>query len=416
MSVLERIDPAAAEIIASERARQAGTLEMIASENHVSAAVLEATGSVFTDKYAEGYPGKRWYCGCQEADRIEQLALDRAKKLFGAQHANVQPHSGTSANLAVYLAALKPGQKIMGMRLDQGGHLSHGKDTNLSGICYKIASYGLRPETEMLDMDEVRKIALREKPDMLVVGASAYPRIIDFAAFSAIAKEVGCPMLSDIAHIAGLVVGGVHPDPTPVSDFVTTTTHKTLRGPRGAIILCRHHWARSVDRAIFPGIQGGPLVHVIAAKAVAFLEALQPEFKTYAANIVANARVLAEELMSRGWRLVSGGTDNHLMLVDLRSRSSELTGQTAATWLASAGIIANKNAIPFDPRPPMEASGVRLGTAALTTRGMTAPQMKQVAGWIDQVLLADGDEKVITKVRGDVGELCRLFPLPSQQP
>ena len=413
MSSLAKTDPAVAEILQSELNRQQTTLEMIASENHVSPAVLEATASVLTDKYAEGYPAKRWYCGCNQADRIEQLCIDRAKKLFGAEHANVQPHSGTSANLAVYLAALKPGNKIMGMRLDQGGHLSHGLDINLSGICYTAVSYSVRKDTEILDMDEVRKLAKKESPDILVVGASAYSRTIDFAAFGAIAREVGCPMMSDIAHIAGLVVGKVHPDPVPHSDFVTTTTHKTLRGPRGAVILCRQSWARSVDRAIFPGLQGGPLMHVIAAKAVTFHEAMQPSFKAYAAAIVANAKALAAELLALGWRLVSGGTDNHMLMVDLRSRDKDLTGQTAAGWLAEAGIITNKNVIPFDPRPPSEPSGVRLGTPALTTRGLGTAHMTQIARWIDRVLTCGGESNVLQSVRGQVAELCRQFPIPA---
>ncbi len=412
MGYLEKVDPRIAEIIRAERRRQSETLEMIASENHVSSAVLEAAGSVFTDKYAEGYPGKRWYCGCENADAVEQLAIDRAKQLFGAEHANVQPHSGTSANLAVYLAALKPGMKIMGMRLDQGGHLSHGLEINLSGICYKAIHYGVRLDTETLDMDDVRRQALSERPDILVAGASAYSRIIDFTAFGEIARQVGCPLLSDIAHIAGLVVGRVHPDPVPHSDFVTTTTHKTLRGPRGAVILCRRQYAKAVDRAIFPGIQGGPLVHIIAAKAVSFLEAMRQDFRDYAAAIVANAQALAGELMGRGWRLVSGGTDNHLMLVDLRSRRADLTGHVAATWLAGAGIIANKNAIPFDPRPPVEASGVRLGTPALTTRGMRAVEMKRVAAWIDRVMMSNGEDSLLTTVAREVRELCGQFPIP----
>jgi glycine hydroxymethyltransferase len=413
MSALDKTDPAVAEILRAELRRQQTTLEMIASENHVSPAILEATASVLTDKYAEGSPSKRWYCGCDQADRAEQLAGERAKQLFGAEYANVQPHSGTTANLAVYLAAMKPGDKIMGMRLDQGGHLSHGLDVNLSGICYKVVSYGLRQDTEMLDMDEVRAIARRERPDMLVVGASAYPRTIDFAAFGTIAREVGCPMLSDIAHIAGLIVGGVHPDPVPHSDFVTATTHKTLRGPRGAFILCRQRWARAIDRAVFPGLQGGPLMHMIAAKAVTFQEAMQPSFKAYAAAIVANAKMLATELLGRRWRLVSGGTDNHLLLVDLRSREENLTGQTAADWLDKAGIITNKNAIPFDPRSRVEASGVRLGTPALTTRGMGKEEMKRIAGWIDKVLTCGGDKDVLQSVRGQVTELCGQFPIPA---
>ena len=415
MSLLEKVDPQIAAALRAERQRQAETLEMIASENHVSAAVLEAMSTVLTDKYAEGYPGKRCYCGCENADAVELLAIERAKQLFGAEHANVQPHSGTTANLAVYLAALKPGMKIMGMRLDQGGHLSHGLEVNLSGICYKAVHYCLRRDTEMLDMDQVRELARAERPDIIVAGASAYSRIIDFAAFGEIADEVGCPLLSDIAHIAGLVVGRVHPDPVPHSAFVTTTTHKTLRGPRGAAILCRNQWAKAVDRAIFPGIQGGPLVHVIAAKAVAFQEAMRPNFHSYAAAIVANAKALAEELTARGWRLVSGGTDNHLLMVDLRSRREELTGHVAATWLASAGIIANRNTIPFDPRPTTKSSGVRLGTPALTSRGMGTVEMKRIAAWIDRIMMSNGEQAVLVKTRGEVQELCRQFPIPDGQ-
>ena len=413
MSRLEKVDPQVARIIQAEQQRQAETLEMIASENHVSASVLEAMGTVLTDKYAEGNPGRRWYCGCGNMDSVEQLAIERAQRLFRAEHANVQPHSGTSANLAVYLATLKPGQKIMGMRLDQGGHLSHGLELNLSGKCYKVVSYGVRRDTEMLDMDEIRRSALAERPDVLVVGASAYSRTIDFAAFGAIAREAGCLMLSDIAHIAGLVVGGVHPDPVPHSHFVTTTTHKTLRGPRGGVILCHKQYAKAVDAAIFPGLQGGPLMHIVAAKAVCFEEAMAPSFKSYAAAIVANAKALAAALLEKGWRLVSGGTDNHLLTIDLRSRFADLTGRAAGDWLAGAGIIANKNAIPFDTRPPIDASGVRLGTPALTTRGMGAKQMKQIAGWIDKVLTSGGDEGKIRKVHQAVLELCREFPIPS---
>jgi glycine hydroxymethyltransferase len=413
MSRLKKVDPQIFRIIKAEQKRQAETLEMIASENHVSASVLEAMGTVLTDKYAEGYPNRRWYCGCANMDSVEQLAIDRGKRLFKAEHANVQPHSGTSANLAVYLAALRPGQKIMGMRLDQGGHLSHGLEINLSGTCYKVVSYGLRKDTETLDMDDIRKLALAERPDILVVGASAYSRTIDFAAFGAIANEVGCPMMADIAHIAGLVVGGVHPDPVPHSAFVTTTTHKTLRGPRGGVILCRAQHAKAIDSAIFPGLQGGPLMHVVAAKAVCFHEAMDPAFKSYAAGIVGNAKALAEELLARGWRLVSGGTDNHLLMIDLRSRFPDLTGRTAAEWLAAAGIIANKNAIPFDTRPPIEASGVRLGTPALTTRGMGPAQMRQIADWIDEILTSGGSEGTIRKVGRGVAELCRQFPIPS---
>lgn len=413
MAALDKVDPEVARTIAAERKRQANTLELIASENHVSGAVLEALGTVLTDKYAEGYPGKRWYCGCDNIDSVEQLAIDRAKKLFGAEHANVQPHCGTSANLAVYAAALKPGDKIMGMSLAHGGHLSHGRKNNVSGQFYRAVHYSLSEETEMLDVDRIRQQALAERPDILVVGASAYPRTIDFKAFGQIAEEVGCLLLSDIAHIAGLIVGGVHPDPVPHSHFVTTTNHKTLRGPRGGIILCRAAWAERIDAAVFPGIQGGPLEHVIAAKAVAFGEAMHPAFRDYAAAIVANAKMLASELMARGWRLVSGGTDNHLMLVDLRSRLQDVDGHTAAIWLTRAGIVCNKNTIPFDTRPPTKPSGIRLGTPAVTSRGLGIGQMKQIAEWIDVILASGGDEQKAASVRGAVEELCAEHPVPN---
>jgi glycine hydroxymethyltransferase len=388
-------------------------LELIASENHVSIPVLNALGSVLTDKYAEGYPSRRCYAGCMEVDKIEQLCIDRAKKLFGAEHANVQPHSGTSANLAVYLAALEPGKKIMGMDLAHGGHLSHGLPINQSGSVYEAVHYGVEQDTELLDMDRVREAVLKEKPDILVVGASAYPRTIDFAAFGEIAKEAGCLMLSDIAHIAGLVAAKVHPDPIPYSDFVTSTNHKTLRGPRGGIVLCKADWARKIDRAIFPGIQGGPLMHAIAAKAVAFLEAMKPSFTDYAKAILANAKVLAEALQERGWRLVSGGTENHLMLVDLRSKLPDMTGKEAAELLQKANLICNMNAIPFDPRPPLKASGIRLGTPAVTTRGLGAEHMKLIAGWVDDVLMSGGDEKIIEQTASTVTDLCIDFPVPN---
>jgi len=413
MSVLDQSDSEIARIIAAEEARQASTLELIASENHVSPGVLTALGSVLTDKYAEGYPSRRYYCGNANVDAVEQLCIDRAKELFGAEHANVQPHCGTSANMAVYMAAMNQGDKIMGMDLAHGGHLSHGMRLNFSGICYESVSYGVSRRTEMLDMDEVADLARKERPDLLIVGASAYPRRIDFEAFGAIAKEVGCLMMSDIAHIAGLIVGGVHPDPVPCSDFVTTTNHKTLRGPRGGIILCREKWGKAIDAAVFPGLQGGPLEHVIAAKAVAFHEAMKPEFKDYAAAIVQNAAALADALMERGWRLVSGGTDNHLMLLDLRSRRDGLTGHVGADWLAKAGIIANWNNIPFDPRPPMKASGIRFGTPAVTTRGMGPDQMGRIAAWIDEILASDGQEDLLGRIRGGVEELCRQFPIPN---
>lgn len=413
MTALERSDPEVYRIVEAEKRRQADTLELIASENHVSPAVLEALGSVLTDKYAEGYPGRRYYCGNENTDSGEQLCINRARKLFGAEHANVQPHCGTSANLAVYMAVLKSGQKIMGMDLAHGGHLSHGMGLNVSGQIYRAVSYGVSPQTERLDMDQIRRMAMKERPALLVAGASAYPRNIDFEAFGSIAREVGCLMMADIAHIAGLVVGKVHPDPVPHSDFVTTTNHKTLRGPRGGIILCRGKWASAVDAAVFPGLQGGPLEHVIAAKAVAFYEAMKPEFNNYVGAIVHNAKALAEALMEQGWRLVSGGTDNHLMLLDLRSRSEDLSGHVAADWLAEAGIIANWNAIPFDPRPPMKASGLRFGTPAVTTRGLGPEHMRIIAGWIDRILNAWGNPDVIAEVRGAVRELCRQYPIPN---
>ncbi|MDP6047569.1 MAG: serine hydroxymethyltransferase [Phycisphaerae bacterium] len=411
--LLKEADPEIAEVIAAERERQSDTLELIASENHVSGPVLEALGTVLTDKYAEGYPGKRWYRGCDNVDNVEQIAIDRAKKLFGAEHANVQPHSGTSANIAVYMAALQPGQKIMGMDLAHGGHLSHGRGNNLSGTHYQAVHYCVQEDTEMLDMDQVRQQALAERPDILVCGASAYPRTIDFEAFGSIAKEVGCLLLSDIAHIAGLVVAGLHPDPVPHSDFVTTTNHKTLRGPRGGIILCKEQWASKIDTAVFPGIQGGPLMHVIAAKAVAFAEAMHPAFKDYAQAILDNAAALADELRALGWRLVTGGTDNHLMLVDLRSRMPDLTGHQAAIWLSEAHLVTNKNAIPFDPRSPFQGSGVRLGTPAITSRGLNAEHMKLIAGWFDGILTSGGDEQKIAQVRTETRELCSQYPVPN---
>ncbi len=411
MNALEKADPEIARIIQSEQRRQAETLEMIASENHVSGAVLVAMGSILTDKYAEGYPGKRYYCGNANVDSCETLCIERAKKLFGAEHANVQPHCGTSANLAVYMACLKPGDKLMGMELAHGGHLSHGMRINVSGLFYNACSYGVDPATERLDMDAVRRAVLEQRPKLLIAGASAYPRTIDFNTFGQIAKEAGCILMADIAHIAGLVVGGVHPSPLPHATFVTTTNHKTLRGPRGGIILCTAEWAKRIDAAVFPGLQGGPLEHVIAAKAVAFHEAMKPEFKQYAAAIVANAKTLAEELLARGWRLVSGGTDNHMLMIDLRSRKPDLTGHQAAEWLAAAGIITNKNSIPFDLRKPVHTSGIRMGTPALTTRGMGQAEMKTIADWVDAVLNSDGGQGVIDRVRGQVLEMCRQFPI-----
>ncbi len=412
MSPLRSTDPRVAEIIAAEQRRQEDTLEMIASENHASPAVLEAMGTVLSDKYAEGYPGKRYYCGNENMDSIEQLAIDRAKELFGCDHVNVQPHSGTSANMAVYLAAIKPLDKIMGMDLAHGGHLSHGLDINISGKLYKTTSYGLDPDTEILDMDNVRTIAKKWKPDLLICGASSYPRTIDFEAFGQIADEIGCPLMSDIAHIAGLVVAGVHPSPVPYSAFVTTTTHKTLRGPRGGLILCRDEWAKRINSAVFPGIQGGPIMQNVAAKAVAFGECLSPEFKDYARAVVDNCKILADELMARGWRLVSGGTDNHLLVIDLRTRLPEVTGYDAATRMAKAGLVTNWNSIPGDERPPSKTSGIRMGTPALTTRGMGPEQMKQIVAWMERILIDGADDKALDTIAAEVLEVAKAFPIP----
>lgn len=415
MTALSHADPEAFGILQAETDRQHNTLELIASENHASAAVLEATGSILTDKYAEGYPERRYYRGCRQSDRAEQLAIVRAKALFGAEHANVQPHCGTSANIAVYMAALDPGDKTLGMDLSHGGHLSHGLGLNYSGIYYNAAFYRVNEQTERLDMDAVRDSALKIRPKMIIAGASAYPRTIDFEAFRRIADEVGAYLLSDIAHIAGLVVGGVHPSPVPHSTFVTTTTHKTLRGPRSGIILCRNEWAKRVDSAVFPGLQGGPFMHQIIAKAVALGEAARPEFTDYAKQVVANAKVLAETLMEKGWRLVTGGTDNHLMLVDLRSRDENLNGHVASGALAAVGLVANKNVIPFDPRPPMQTSGLRFGTPAVTTRGIKEAQMRQIGEWINEILTNYEDEDLIARIGKKVLEMCEAFPVPNQE-
>ncbi len=411
---LEEVDPQVAEIIRLEEQRQQETLELIASENHVSVAVRRAAGSVFTNKYAEGYPGKRYYGGCPNMDAVEDLARERARRLFGAEHANVQPHSGASANTAVYLACLQPGDTVLSLDLAHGGHLSHGLKVNFSGAMYRIVPYGVRPDTERIDMAEVRRLAHEHKPRLIIAGFSAYPRTLDFEAFGEIAREVGARLMSDIAHIAGLVAVGLHPSPVPCSDFVTTTTHKTLRGPRGGMILCREADARLIDKWVFPGLQGGPLMHIIAAKAVAFGEALRPEFKLYQQRILDNAQALAEALRSHGYRLVSGGTDNHLMLVDLRAVHPDLPGSEAEKWLEAAGIIVNKNMIPFDGRKPTQTSGLRIGTPALTTRGMGPPQMRRVAELIHQVLSAGGDESVFDRVRHQVRELCAQFPVPHE--
>ena len=409
MDHLSRFDPEIADAIRHELQRQETGLELIASENFVSLAVLEAAGSVMTNKYAEGYPGKRYYGGCEFVDVAESLAISRAKELFGAEHANVQAHSGAQANMTVYVAMLKPGDTILGMNLAHGGHLTHGHPLNFSGKYFTIVPYGVRKEDERLDYDELASLARQHKPKMIVVGASAYPRTFDFARVRAIADEVGALVMTDMAHIAGLVAAGEHPNPVPHSDFVTTTTHKTLRGPRGGMVLCRAQYAKDIDRALFPGVQGGPLMHIIAAKAVCFKEALAPAFKTYQQQIVKNAKRLADGLTQAGFRLVSGGTDNHLMLVDVFSRG--VTGKVAEAALGRAGITVNKNAIPFDQNPPMTASGVRIGTPAVTTRGLKEPEMDKLAGLIAQVLGAPDDEQVAKQVHEQVKGICRSFPL-----
>ena len=412
---LAETDPQVASAIRSELHRQNDGLELIASENFVSAAILEAAGSVLTNKYAEGYPGKRYYGGCEFVDVVETLAIDRAKKLFGAEHANVQPHSGSQANFAVYTAVLQPGDKVLGMNLSHGGHLTHGNPANFSGKLYSFCQYGVREDTGRIDYDELAAVALREKPKMITVGASAYSRIIDFPRMAQIAKSVGAYLFADIAHIAGLVAAGVHPSPVPHADFVTTTTHKTLRGPRGGLILCRAAHAKAVDSAVFPGTQGGPLMHVIAAKAVCFGEVLKPEFKTYAQQIVKNAQALAAAFTQRGYKLVSGGTDNHLFLVDLRTKFPDLTAKKAQEALDLANITCNKNTVPFETRSPFQASGIRLGTPAVTTRGLREPEMGEIAAGIDTVLAAIGTEReaaAIADTKKRVLALVGRFPLP----
>jgi glycine hydroxymethyltransferase len=406
---LSEADPDVYRLIREETRRQVEGLELIASENFVSPAVLEALGSSLTNKYAEGYPGKRYYGGCEVVDQVEQLAIDRAKKLFGAEHANVQPHSGSQANMAAYFALARPGDTILAMSLAFGGHLTHGSPVNFSGKLFKIVPYGLKQGDETIDMDEVARLAKEHKPKVLVVGASAYPRTLHFDRFEEIAKSVGAAVVVDMAHVAGLVAAGLHPNPVAHAEIVTTTTHKTLRGPRGGMILCREAHAKTLNSQIFPGIQGGPLEHVIAAKAVAFGEALRPEFKEYQRRIVENAQALAEGLVRAGLRLVSGGTDNHLMLVDLRPK--KLTGKIAEEALGKAQITVNKNMIPWDPEKPMTTSGIRVGTPALTTRGMRAKEMAEVASLIGQVLDAPADEGTLAKVRGEVKELCQQFPM-----
>ena len=404
-------DPDLFKMLMAEGERQENCLELIASENHVSRAVLEAVGSCLTNKYAEGYPGRRYYGGCQHVDEVDNLAIECAMKLFGAEHVNVQPHSGSQANMAVYMAVLEPGDTILSLDLAHGGHLTHGMKINFSGRLYNVVSYGVSKDTERLDMEDIADLAAEHKPKMIVTGASAYPRIIDFEAFGKIAKDVGAYLMADIAHIAGMVAVGLHPSPVPHADFVTTTTHKTLRGPRAGLIMCKQEYAKAVDSRIFPGIQGGPLMHVIAGKAAAFGEALQPTFKAYQQQILLNAQALAKALTAHGYRLVSGGTDNHLMLVDLRQVHADISGKQAEGWLEAAGLIVNKNMIPFDTRKPMETSGLRIGTPAITTRGLKAEDMPTVAQFIHDVLKANGEAGAVERVRQQVAELCRRFPL-----
>jgi glycine hydroxymethyltransferase len=410
---LEETDPTVHALIQREAARQEEGLEMIASENFVSRAVLEAMASVLTNKYAEGYPGKRYYGGCEVVDLIESLAIARAVELFHADHANVQPHSGAQANMAAYLAVLEPGDTLLGMKLAHGGHLTHGAPVNFSGKLFHAVAYGLSDATGRIDLDQVRDIARQERPKLIIAGASAYPRIIDFAGFAAIAREVGAVFLVDMAHFSGLVAAGVHPSPVPHADIVTSTTHKTLRGPRGGFILCREAYAKAVDKQVFPGTQGGPLEHVIAAKAVGFGEALKPEFREYSAQVVRNAKALAEALLQRGFQLVTGGTDTHLLLVDLRNKG--LTGKAADAALGLAGIHVNKNTVPNDPQSPFVTSGIRIGTPALTTRGMREAEMRTIAGLIHTVLAAPENEGVRRSVAGQVRELAAAFPLYADQ-
>ena len=408
---LEKSDPDVFRMIQDEEKRQQGMLEMIASENHASPAVLVAAGSCMTNKYAEGLPGKRYYGGCEHVDEVETLAIERCKKLFGAEHANVQPHSGSQANMAVYFAELEVGDTVLAMSLAHGGHLSHGFKINFSGKLYNFVSYGVKESDETIDYDQMAKLAKEHKPKLIVCGGSAYPRTIDFERICDIARQNNARVLADIAHIAGLVCTGLHPDPVKCCDYVTSTTHKTLRGPRAGTIMCKQEYAKAVNSAVFPGLQGGPLCHVIAAKAVAFAEAMTPEFKTYAKQIIDNCAVLADVLTEKGFRLCTGGTDNHLVLVDLRPYNKDLTGAVAEQLLHDAGIVVNKNLIPFDPRKATEASGVRIGTPALTTRGMKTDEMKKIGQWIDQALSSGGDQKIIASIREQTAELCSHFPI-----
>jgi glycine hydroxymethyltransferase len=414
-SPIAAFDPEIADAIAAERSRQENHIELIASENFTYPAVMEAQGSVLTNKYAEGYPGKRWYGGCEHVDKVERLAIERAKQLFGADHANVQPHSGSQANFAVYTSVLQPGDKVLGMNLAHGGHLTHGNPVNFSGKLYEFAQYGVREDSGLIDYEELAAIAEKEKPKMITVGASAYSRIIDFERMGHIARSVGAYLFADIAHISGLVAAGVHPSPVPHADFVTTTTHKTLRGPRGGLILCKAEHAKRIDSAMFPGGQGGPLMHVIAAKAICFGEALKPDFKAYAQQVVNNSRALAEAMVLRGYKLISGGSDNHLFLVDLRENLPDLTAKVAQETLDLAHITCNKNAVPFETRSPFKASGIRLGTPAVTSRGMIEEDMVVIADCIDTVLKAidtDGLDQALENVKTRVAELTSKYPLP----
>jgi glycine hydroxymethyltransferase len=409
LKALKQTDPAVYDAIRKEEKRQREKLLLIASENFASPAVLAAQGCLMTNKYAEGYPGRRYYGGCQNVDTVEELAIQRAKQIFGAEHVNVQPHSGSQANMAAYLSVLKPGESILGMDLSQGGHLTHGSRVNFSGMLFRSYSYGVDRQTERIDYDAVQRTAEESRPRMIVVGASAYPRILDFPRFQQIAKTVGAYLMVDIAHIAGLIAAGLHPSPVPYADFVTTTTHKTLRGPRGGIIMCKGEHAKAVDKTIFPGTQGGPLMHVIAAKAVALNEALSPGFKLYQRQVIANAQALASGLAERGYRVVSGGTDTHLMLINLSSKG--ITGKDAETALDAAGITVNKNAVPYDEKPPAVASGIRLGTPLVSTRGMREPEMRQIVELIDQVLQRHEDRKTQREVRKQAKALCARFPI-----
>ena len=409
MAKLKEVDPEIYETIFGETKRQAEGLELIASENFVSEAVMEAVGSVMTNKYSEGYPGKRYYGGCEFMDIAENLARKRAKELFGCEHANVQPHSGSQANMGVYFSVLKPGDTILGMNLSHGGHLTHGHPVNFSGKFFNVVSYGVKKETEVIDYDELRRIAVDARPKLIIAGASAYPREIDFGKFREVADEVDALLMVDIAHIAGLIVAGIHQSPVPYADFVTTTTHKTLRGPRGGMIMCKKKYAKDLDREVMPGIQGGPLMHVIAAKAVAFKEAMEPSFKEYQEQIVKNARVLAAEMANLGHHVVSGGTDNHLMLISFIERN--LTGKAVEQALEKAGITVNKNTVPFDPQKPFVTSGIRMGTPALTTRGMKESEMEEIAALIDKVISNLGDETVYAQVKQEILTLCQRFPL-----